>query len=120
MSDMGIKPKHIAVGLISFAVGLFLLFQNILYCVNFIKGGGQPVLIIVGLAAAFAAIFPSNKTYRTFNVILALIGLGVGAYGTYDEYYATMDFLNGIFPPLLVAVGLIALAHGIAGLKKQV
>lgn len=119
MIDTGIKLKHIVVGLTSFAVGLFLLFQNILYCVEFIKGGAQPVLIMIGLAAAAAVVFPSNKTHRTFNILVAIITLGVGGYGTYDEYYATMDFLNGIFPLLLVGGGFIALTHGIAKLKKQ-
>lgn len=117
MTETGIKPKHIITGLSLFAVGLFLFLQNILYCVEFIKGGAQPILITIGLAAAAASIFPSNKTHRTFNILAAIIFLLVGGYGVYDEYYATMDFLNGLFPPLLVGVGLIALTHGIARLK---
>ena len=104
-------------GLTFFAVGLFLFFQNILYCVEFIKGGTQPILLIIGLAAAAAAVFPSNKTHRIFNILVAIIFLMVGAYGTYDEYYATMDFLNGLFPPLMVGAGFIALTHGIGRLK---
>jgi hypothetical protein len=118
MISTGIKPKHIVAGLTLFAIGLFLLFENILYCVEFIKGGAQPVLIFIGLAAAAAAVFPRNKTNRTFNILLAIITLMVGGYGTYDEYYATMDFLNGIFPLLLIVIGFIALTHGIARLKK--
>lgn len=111
------KPKHIIVGLSVFAVGLFLFLQNILYCVEFIKGGTQPILLTIGLAAAAAAVFPSNKTNRTFNIIVAVIFLMVGGYGVYDEYYATMDFLNGLFPPLMVAIGFVSLTHGVARLK---
>ena len=113
------RPKHIIGGLVVFALGLYLLLENILYSVEFIKGAAQPFLILIGLGAGATAIFRGGQTNRTANIIIAIICLLLGGYGIYDEYYATMDFFHGLFPPVLIAAGIICLVHGISGLNTN-
>jgi hypothetical protein len=113
MTKTGRRPNHIIGGLLIFAIGLFIGLMNILYVVEFIKGGLQPLFIIIGLAAATAAIFHSQKSIRPLNIVVAVLFIFLGAFGVYDEYFATMDFLNGILPLALIFGGLASLIHGI-------
>ena len=113
------RPKHIIGGVIVLGMGLFLALNNMLYVVEFIKGVAQPVLIIIGLIALCAGLFKSKNSFRKLNLLLGPLFLGLGIYGFYDEYYATMDFINGIMPILLVVIGLGALIHGIKQIKKE-
>ena len=106
------RKGHIISGLIIFSLGLFFTYFNSVVVVGFIKGAAQPVLLILGLALLAAAIF-AKKEYRTINSILAAIFLFVGAYGLYDEYYATLDFFNGFLPILLIVAGIASVIHGI-------
>jgi fumarate reductase subunit C len=80
--------------------------------VEFIKGAIQPILILIGLVALAAGIF-GNNTHRRVNFIVAAIFLFLGLYGLYDEYYAVVDFFNGLIPPLLIVLGLVSVVHGI-------
>jgi len=110
------RKEHIIGGLITFGIGLFLAYANSVYVVEFIKGTIQPVFIIIGLLALFAAIFNNNAFQKT-NYSVAAILLIVGLYGLYDEYYAVMDLIYGVFPILLFAGGITAVVHGIQNVK---
>ncbi|VEN74099.1 Magnetosome protein MamI-2 [Candidatus Desulfarcum epimagneticum] len=119
MENNGKRPRHIIGGVVVFAAGLFLGLNNMLYVVEFIKGALQPVFIIMGLTAAAAIFLNKENSLRWLNAVIALVFLPLGVYGVYDEYYATMDFINGFLPILLVVVGLVALAHGIKQIGKE-
>lgn len=112
------RPIHVMGGLVLFGAGVFLFYTNILYVVEFIKGGTQPLLIIIGLAAAAAAIFRPAQIARTKSVTVAVVALGIGAFGVYDEFYVTIDFLHGMLPVFLLVAGLLTVIHGIDELKK--
>lgn len=109
------RKNHIIGGLIVFGMGLFSLYFYGPYVVELIKGAMQPVLILIGLLS-MAAGFMGKKELKKMNFIVAAIFLLLGLYGLYEEYYAVMDFFNGLFPPLLVVVGLISIFHGIKNL----
>ena len=119
MTETGRRPIHIIGGVTVFGAGLFLALSNILYVVEFIKGGTQPILIFIGLAAAAAAIFNGPGSNRILSIIIAVVFTVIGCYGVYDEYYATMDFVNGVLPLLLIFAGSLTLAHGITRLKND-
>ena len=102
-----------------FAAGLFLGLNNLVYMVEFIKGVAQPVLILFGIVALASAVMRPGSPLRKFNLVIGLISLPLGIYGVYDEYYATMDFLRGVLPVLLVAVGLVVLSHGIGQVRRS-
>lgn len=106
------RKNHIIGGVVSFSAGLFLLYLYGPYVVELIKGALQPVLILIGLAALAAGIL-GKRALRKTNFIAAALFLVLGLYGLYDEYYAVMDFLYGLMPPLLVAVGIVSIVHGI-------
>ncbi|KPA19041.1 magnetosome protein MamI-2 [Candidatus Magnetomorum sp. HK-1] len=110
------RKEHIIGGLVTFGIGLFLAYAYSVYVVEFIKGAIQPVTIILGLLALAAAIF-HNNAFRKINYGVAAIFLIVGFYGLYDEYYAVMDLLYGIFPIALFAGGITAVVHGIQSVK---
>ena len=119
MESNGIRPKHIIGGIILFALGFFYGLNNMLYVVEFIKGALQPVFIIAGLTAIVVAIKNGPNPFRWLNFLIGFLFLPLGIYGVYDEYYATMDFINGILPILMVVGGLIALVHGIRHIRSE-
>jgi hypothetical protein len=106
------RTNHIIGGLIVFSLGLFLVYMNIPYVVQFIKGFLQPLFILIGLVAGAAA-FLGNRKLRNLNMGIALVFLFVGLYGLYDEYYTVVDFFHGMFPPLFIVGGLVSVVHGI-------
>ncbi|NVM23462.1 MAG: hypothetical protein HWN68_16985 [Desulfobacterales bacterium] len=106
------RKNHIIGGLIVFGFGLFLFYLYSPYIVEFMKGVLQPILILIGLVALAAGIF-GKKTFKKVNFIVAAIFLFLGLYGLYDEYYAVVDFFNGLIPPLLIVLGLVSVVHGI-------
>ncbi|MBF0495945.1 MAG: hypothetical protein HQK58_05130 [Deltaproteobacteria bacterium] len=112
------RKNHVIGGLITFGLGLFLAYLYNLQVVEVIKGAAQPILIIIGLLALAAAIFGDSR-FNKINYALAAVFLCVGLYGVYDEYYATLDFLSGFFPPALILVGLVGVAHGIKVTKQS-
>lgn len=95
-----------------FSLGLFLVYMNIAFVVQFFKGLLQPVFILIGATAAAAA-FLSNPKFRNINLVVAVVFLGIGLYGLYDEYYTVVDFLHGLFPPLFIVGGLVCVIYGI-------
>ncbi len=106
------RKNHIIGGLIVFGAGLFLLYLYSAYVGELIKGAIQPMLIVIGLVAMAAAILGDGGFKKT-NFVVAAIFLFLGLYGLYEEYYAVMDFFNGLFPPLLIGVGIVSIFHGI-------
>jgi len=110
------RKNHIIGGLIGFGLGMFLLYYYSTYTVEFIKGALQPVFILTGLVAMAAGIF-GDKKFKKANFIVAATLLFLGLYGLYDEYYAVVDFFNGLIPPLLIVVGLVSIVHGIKNLE---
>lgn len=106
------RKNHIIGGVIVYGVGLFLVYLYRPYVIEFVKGAIQPVLVLFGLVAMGACIF-GNKDFRKFNLIVSIVLLFMGLYGLYDEYYAVVDFFNGLLPVLLVVAGLLAVVHGI-------
>lgn len=106
------RKNHVIGGLILFSVGLFLLYLYSPYVVEVLKGALQPAMIALGLMAMAGAIV-GDKKFKRMNLIVAVIFLLLGLYGLYDEYYAVMDFFEGMLPPLLVVAGLVSIFHGI-------
>jgi hypothetical protein len=106
------RKNHIIGGLIVFGAGLFLLYLYSPYVGELIKGAIQPMLIVIGLVAMAAAIL-GDEGFKKPNFAVAAIFLFLGLYGLYEEYYAVMDFFNGLFPPLFIVVGLVCILHGI-------
>jgi hypothetical protein len=110
------RKDHIIGGLMVFSLGLFLVYLNTVFVVQFIKGLIQPLFILLGATAA-AATFFSNRKFRTINLGLAVVFLGIGLYGLYDEYYTVIDFFHGLFPLLFIIGGLISVIHGLRKLS---
>ena len=106
------RKNHIIGGVIVFSAGLFLLYLYSPYVVELIKGAMQPLLILIGLVALAAGIL-GDRNLRKANFITATLLLVLGLYGLFDEYYAVMDFFYGLMPPLLVAVGIVSIIHGV-------
>jgi len=106
------RKSHIIGGLIVFSLGLFLVYLNIPFVVQFFKGLLQPIFILIGATAGAAAIL-GNRKLRNINLGVALVFLFVGLYGLYDEYYTVVDFFHGLFPPLFIVGGLLSVIHGI-------
>jgi uncharacterized membrane protein YccC len=106
------RKNHIIGGLIVFSLGLFLVYLNIPFVVQFFKGMLQPLFILIGATAGIAA-FLGNRKMRNFNLGVAVVFLFVGLYGLYDEYYTVVDFFHGLFPPLFTVAGLLSVIHGI-------
>lgn len=106
------RKNHIIGGLLVFSLGLFLIYLNIALVVQFFKGLLQPLFILIG-ATAGAAAFLSNRKFRNINLGIAVVFLGIGLYGLYDEYYTVADFFHGLFPPLFIVGGLLSVIHGI-------
>ncbi len=110
------RKNHIIGGSGVFTLGLILLFFFGPYTIEFLKGAVQPVFIAIGLIAT-AAVFMGNEDFRKVNIFVAVIFLFLGFYGLYDEYYAVVDLIYGIFPPLFIVTGLVAVIHGIGKLS---
>jgi uncharacterized membrane protein len=106
------RKNHIIGGVIVYGVGIFLVYLYRPYVIEFVKGAIQPIFILISLVAMAATIF-GNRKLRKINLTVFIVFLFLGLYGFYDEYYAVVDFFNGLLPPLLVATGLIAVVQGI-------
>ena len=109
---MSVRKNHIIGGLIVFGLGLFLLYLNIPFAVQFFKGMLQPLFILIGLMAGIAAPL-GNRKMRNFNLGVAVVFLFIGFYGLYDEYFTVVDFFHGLFPPVFIVGGLLAVIYGI-------
>lgn len=110
------RRNHVIGGMVVFSTGLFLCYHYSPYVVETIKGALQPILILIGLTALAAGIL-GNSNLRKGNFIAASIFLILGLYGLYDEYYAVVDFLYGMMPPLLILGGMLSIVYGIKKLR---
>ena len=110
------RKGHIIGGLVVFGCGVFLLYLNSAYTVEFIKGALQPIIILIGLIALAAAVL-GPTAFRKVNYIVAVVFLFLGLYGLYDEYYVVVDFVLGLLPILLIAVGVVSAVYGVKRLS---
>lgn len=99
-----------------FSLGLFGVYLNSAVVIDFFKGALQPVILLLGAAALFAALFGKSE-YRLQNSSIAGILLVAGGYGLYDEYYAVLDFFYGFLPLFLIGGGIVSIICGIKTLK---
>ena len=114
VSTLKIRWMHVTLGQLSFGLGLWIFYTQYFYVIDFLKGFIQPVTIILGLVSLGSGIrFPE---FRVFKMIGGLLLLGVGGYGFYDEYYATMDFFTGCFPVVFIIAGIVTVISGILSL----
>lgn len=109
---------HIIGGQIVFAIGLFLLYLNSAIVAGFMKGLAQPILLLLGIFFVVAAIF-GKEVFRKINAVVGVLFMGVGAYGLYDEWYPTLDFITGGSPIFFIVAGVILLACGVARTGKM-
>lgn len=110
------RLNHLLTGLALFGVGLFLTYYNSPLVVGVVKGAGQPIMLAVGLLALLSVVFDKTR-FKKMNLLVAVVMFAVGGYGFYDEYIATMDFIYGVLPIVLILFGAVAVAHGVRTLK---
>ena len=109
------KTWHIVGGAIALGLGVYGVYDEYFTVVELIKGFIQPVLIIVGLTAVLGGLLSAKPKRPHVVVGLALLGLGI--YGFFDEYYATLDFVKGAVPPLLLIIGMVSVVSGVKQLQ---
>jgi UDP-N-acetylmuramyl pentapeptide phosphotransferase/UDP-N-acetylglucosamine-1-phosphate transferase len=104
---------HVVCGVIALTLGLYGIYDEYFAVVEFIKGFIQPLLSVIGLVMIMAGLL----TYKPKlpHVAIGLVLLGIGIYGFFDEYYATLDFFKGAIPPILLLFGMVSV---VAGIKK--
>lgn len=95
----------------SLGLGIYGLYDEYFTVVEFFKGAVQPLLSFVGLIAIMSGIFGAKR--KVGQVVLGLILLGVGIYGFFDEYYATLDFFKGSVPVALLVAGTVSVVAGV-------
>ncbi len=100
-------------GAAALGLGIFGIYDEYFTVIEFIKGVMQPIFICAGLVAILAGLLASSPKYK--HVVLGVVLLGLGIYGFFDEYYATLDFFKGSVPLLLLFIGLVSV---VAGVKK--
>ena len=109
------KKWHIAGGAIALGLGIYGVYDEYFTVVEFIKGFLQPLFILAGLAAIVGGLL--NARPRPSHVAVGLVLLGLGVYGFFDEYYATLDFFKGAVPPLLLIIGMVSVVAGVKQLQ---
>ena len=110
-----IQKWSLAGGSAALAFGLYGIFDEYFAVVEFIKGFIQPVAAAVGCVMIMAGLLSYKP--KIVHAAVGLVLLGIGIYGFYDEYYATLDFFKGAIPPILLIVGMISVASGVRQLK---
>lgn len=102
---------HLLGGVIALGLGIFGLYDEYFTVIEFFKGAVQPLLSFAGLIAILAGILGTKR--RIGQVVLGLVLLGVGIYGFFDEYYATLDFFKGSVPVALLIAGTMSVVAGV-------
>jgi len=115
MEESRMKKWHVLGGATALGLGVYGVYDEYFVVVEFIKGSLQPLLVLAGLAALLAGVFAARL--RTGHVVAGLLLLGVGVYGFFDEYYATLDFFKGVVPPLLLIIGMVSVVSGVKQLQ---
>lgn len=108
---------HIIGGVLALGLGVYGVYDEYFTVIEFIKGAVQPVLAFVGVVALLAGIL--SVKVKASHVVLGLVLLGVGIYGFFDEYYATLDFFKGSVPIALLIAGALSVVSGVKLLGGQ-
>jgi hypothetical protein len=109
------RTWHVVGGAIALGLGFWGLNDEYFVVVEFLKGAIQPLLALIGVVAILAGMLSLRP--RIGHVISGLVLLGLGIYGFYDEYFATLDFFKGALPPALLLVGMVSVVAGVKQLK---
>jgi len=109
------SPLHIIGGALALGLGVFGIYDEYFVVVEFLKGALQPILWLAGLLIIMSGLL-SGKT-KPVVIAIGLLLLGVGIYGFFDEYYATLDFFKGAVPIGLLLIGSVAVVSGVRHLK---
>ncbi len=109
------RKWHVLGGAMALGLGVYGVYDEYFVVVEFIKGCTQPVLVLAGLSALLAGVLAAKL--KTAHVVVGLLLLGVGVYGFFDEYYATLDFFKGVVPPLLLIIGMVQVVAGVKQLQ---
>ncbi|MBF0205487.1 MAG: hypothetical protein HQK53_01225 [Oligoflexia bacterium] len=97
-------------------MGVYGAYDEIFNVVDLIKGAVQPLTFLV----AFLLIFIGLQKEGIFKNILlgsGVVVLVIGMYGLYDEWYAFIDMMKGVFPIFCLGFGALFLITGINKLK---
>jgi hypothetical protein len=105
------KTWHVLGGALALGLGILGVFDEYFVVVEFIKGSIQPLLALVGMTAIFASLL--SRRPRMIHLVFGLAALGVGIYGFFDEYYATLDFFKGAVPLALLFLGTVSVVAGV-------
>ncbi len=100
-------------GVIALGLGVFGIYDEYFTVIEFIKGVMQPIFVFGGLTAILSGLLTSKL--KIVHVVLGVVSLGLGIYGFFDEYYATLDFFKGSVPLAMLFVGMVSV---VAGVKK--
>ena len=96
---------------VALGLGVFGIYDEYFVFIEFLKGAIQPIAILAGLVAIMAGLFA--RKLRMGHVIVGVLLLAVGIYGSFDEYFATIDFLKGVVPPVLLVAGVVCVVTGV-------
>ena len=107
------RKVYLIGGTLALGLGIFGIYDEYFTVIEFIKGVMQPIFIIAGLIAILAGLLTSKP--KMGHVVLGVVFLGLGIYGFFDEYYATLDFFKGSVPLIMLFIGMVSV---VAGVKK--
>ncbi|MBF0106077.1 MAG: hypothetical protein HQM16_12210 [Deltaproteobacteria bacterium] len=109
------RKFHLVFGIIMLALGLYGIYDESMNTVDCLIGIIQPLMVVAGLVVIFVGIYKSEhkKPLVAIGVALFIVGL----YGLYDEWYTIVDFVLGLYPPLIIIGGAFALVVGVRKLK---
>jgi len=110
--------RHILAGLTLFGMGLFCTYMFSPLAVQCVKGAAQPIMLMLGLLSGLSALLGRTR-WRKSHGAAAILLLGVGGYGIYDEYLATKDFLLGFLPLAAAGLGCLAIGRGLRRLTVE-
>ena len=96
------RLPHILGGAAALGLGVYGIYDEYFVVIEFLQGFLQPLLALVGIVSMLAGILGSRT--RPGHIVCGLLLLGVGLYGFFDEYYATLDFFKGAVPVALLLV----------------
>jgi hypothetical protein len=102
---------HLLGGAVALGLGVYGVYDEYFTVIEFLKGSLQPLLVFGGIIAILAGIL-GNKP-KPLHIIGGLVLVGIGIYGFFDEYYATLDFFKGAVPVALLLVGTISVVSGV-------
>jgi len=111
ISAMQRRWPHLLGGAVALGLGLYGVYDEYFTVIEFLKGSLQPLLMFGGIVAVLAGIL--GEKHRPLHIIGGLVLVGIGIYGFFDEYYATLDFFKGAVPVALLLVGSVSVISGV-------